>query len=276
MKKILNKCLILILIVVICGMQNVYAETIITKENLEKSLKEYVCNGKTVTATIDESTITLGPEDVPEEQFEMTDTAIRITLKPEETGFDEDFVIEYNYVIENNQIKFDTTITDTNYTEEQKLLSAVLLPMLYLSVTDLYGVDSEKSLEYFLSVGYDVTGDSVESDVYSLTISDTSFALTVNLDKISIIETENPGSDNENNNNDDNQNNNGNNNGNTNNSNNEENNDTTNRGDVQREDNVAPGRLPDTGTNIGLIVLPVVGLMLLVGAINKTKYKDVK
>ena len=272
MKKILNKCLILILIVVICGMQNVYAETIITKENLEKSLKEYVCNGKTVTATIDESSITLGPENVPEEQFEMTDTAIRITLKPEETGFDEDFVIEYNYVIENNQIKFDTTITDTNYTEEQKLLSAVLLPMLYLSVTDLYGIDSEKSLEYFMSAGYDVTGDTVETEVFSLTAGDTSLSLTMNLDKISMIE--NPSNDDDNNNDD--QNNSGNNN--TGDSNNEEdNNDTTNRGNVQREDNTtAQGKLPDTGANMWVIVLGIVGVMLLVGAINKRKYKDVK
>lgn len=272
MKKILNKSLVLMLIVVIFGMQNVYAETIVTKENLEKSLKEYVCNGKEVEVTIDESVITVGGEEFPEDQFEMTDTTIKLTLRHEDVGFDKDLFVEYNYVIENNQIKFDTTITDTEYPEEQSFLSVILLPMLYLSVTDLYGIDSEKSLEYFMSAGYDVTGDTVETEVFSLTAGDTSLSLTMNLDKISMIE--NPSNDDDNNNDD--QNNSGNNN--TGDSNNEEdNNDTTNRGNVQREDNTtAQGKLPDTGANMWVIVLGIVGVMLLVGAINKRKYKDVK
>lgn len=267
MKKILYKSLILMIIVVICSIQNVYAKTIITKENLEKSIKEYVCYGKSVTVKIDDSTLSIGGEKLPEDQFEMTDTVIRIILKPEQTTFTKDLVVEYNYVIENNQIKFDTTIIDTENQEEQTLLAIALLPMLYLSVTDLYGVDEEKALEYFIKAGYNSTENSVESEVYSLTISDTSFSLIVNLDKISSIETENPSEDNNDNNNTNNNSNGNNNSGNFNNS-----NDTTNK-----EDNtIAPGKLPYTGVNIGLIVLVLVGVMVIVGVINQRKYKDVK
>ena len=71
------------------------------------------------------------------------------------------------------------------------------------------------------------------------------------------------------------------NNNNNNNNNNEDENSnkgtTTNRGDVDREDSTeADEKLPYTGTHAGLVAIAIVLIMLIIGIINRRKYKDIK
>ncbi len=310
MKKVFIKFLIVLITVVLLGMQNVYADNIITpdnveenlesniittqnnlekaledniitKDNLKNALKEYICNGKMVSVTIDNQTITVGTtEKLPEEQLQVTEDTITVMLKSEQSGLDTDLSFVYNYTIENNQIAFSSVLQSTDQTmlAEEFVISTSFLPMLYLSVTDCYGIDSEKALYYFITEGSltseeNQTEATVNTEVYSFRLTSSTINLTVNLDKLSIIETINPSDNNQNSSNNEN------NNSGSNNSNNNEDDrgTTTNRGDVDRKDNTeAEGKLPYTGTHIGIAVIAIVSIMLIVGIINKRKYKDIK
>ena len=131
--------------------------------------------------------------------------------------------------------------------------------------------------------------EGIEEDIYE---GVPTIELTVNLNKMQVIDSNalqesNSSNENENQNNNSNDNsnsnsnnnNNNNNSGNNNNSNNNEDDrgSTTNRGDANREDNTeADGKLPYTGTHIGLVAIAIVSIMLIVGIVNKRKYKDIK
>lgn len=274
MKKILFRFLILLITVVLLGIQNVYADTVITKESLENSLKQYICDGKKVSATIDNMTLTVGGNTIPEEQVQITETSIIIVVKTEQTGLENDLNIVFNYEIQDNQIKFIFVSQDSS--TEETMLATTMLPMIYLSVTDIYGIDSQKALEYFVREGNNNSTDTaIETEVYSAYMAEKEMGITIYLDKISVIENNSSSNYNQNNNDYNNSNTNiGNNNNSNDNSNKEK---TTNRGDVDRKDNTkADGKLPYTGKHMGLTVITIVSIMLIVGIVNKRKYKDIK
>ena len=264
MKKFLFKFFVLLVTVVLFGVQTAYADNIITQENLGNALKEYMCNGKEVSATVDNMTLTVGDTGIPEEQVQITDTSINIVVKPEQTGLENDLNIVFNYTIQNNQIEFNFVSQDSS--AEEMMLSATMLPVLYLAVTDIYGVDSQKALEYFISEGNkNSTDTAMETEVFSANMTETEISITVYLDKITVIENGSSSNDNQNNNNNNNE---------------DENSNkgtTTNRGDVDREDSTeADEKLPYTGTHVGLVAIAIVLIMLIIGIINRRKYKDIK
>ncbi len=115
---------------------------VVTKEKLEESLKGYADGSKTATAKVAGSSYSVGLTAEEPMEIIVTDTTIEF----------EGFV--YNYTISNSKVHFSYEVEvkedDSNYAN--KLLQSWLFPTLFLSVTDLYGIDSNKALYYYESI----------------------------------------------------------------------------------------------------------------------------
>lgn len=130
---------------------------VVTKEKLEESLKGYANGTKKATAKVGSQSYSVGLTDEEPMEIIVTDNTIEI----------EGFV--YNYTIADSKVNFDYNIEvqkgESDYAN--KLLQSMLFPTLFISVTDLYEIDSNKALYYYESV-YNANRElvgSIPSDV---------------------------------------------------------------------------------------------------------------
>lgn len=138
--KIVTVALLMLILISTCVRS--FAATV-TKESLEESIRGYFTGEKKASTEVDgtEFSINMYSESEPM-TLEVTDTTITVN----------DSV--YNYTIEENKVKFSHEINakDGDPTEIDKLYNYIVFPLLFVSVTDLYGIDSNKSLYYYESV----------------------------------------------------------------------------------------------------------------------------
>lgn len=115
---------------------------VVTKEKLEESLKGYADGSKTAAAKVGSSSYSVGLSVDEPMEITVTDTTIEF----------EGYV--YNYTISDSKVHFnyDVEVKDGEENYSSKLLQSWLFPTLFLAVTDLYEIDSNKALYYYESV----------------------------------------------------------------------------------------------------------------------------
>lgn len=125
---------------------------VVTKEKLEESLKGYTDGSKSASAKVGGASYSIGSDGSEGIEIVVTDTTVEFA------GY------VYNYTISNSKVHFTYDIEvkdgDTNYVS--KIMQSMLFPTLFVAVTDLYGIDSNKSLYYYESV-YNANRELVES-----------------------------------------------------------------------------------------------------------------
>ncbi len=130
---------------------------VVTKEKLEESLKGYADGSKSANAKVGSSSYSIGTDGSEQTEIVVTDTTVEFA------GY------VYNYTISNSKVHFtyDVEVKDGDTDYVSKMLQTMLFPTLFVAVTDLYGIDSNKSLYYYESV-YNANRaimESVPSDV---------------------------------------------------------------------------------------------------------------
>jgi len=129
--------LILIAFMLISVCMESFAATLTTQE-LKKSLEGYVKGEKTAVAEIDGAKLTIGG-DSDSKEIEVTDNSITMSG------------MTYNYVIENNKVSFSYDVEVL--AGEKDYIAKTLYPMgyatLFVATTDVFGIDSNKSLYYY-------------------------------------------------------------------------------------------------------------------------------
>lgn len=115
----------------------------ITKEKLEKSIRGYFTGEKSASTDVEGMEFSIGiiSEDEP------------WTIEFKENEFIVNDSI-YSYKIENNKVKLSHEINakDGEPTYIDKLYHYIVFPTVFVAVTDLYGIDSNKSLYYYESI----------------------------------------------------------------------------------------------------------------------------
>ena len=134
---------------------------VVTKEKLEESLKGYTDGSKSASAKVSGVSYSIGSDGSEQMEIVVTDTTIELL------GY------VYNYTISNSKVHFSYDIEvkdgDTDYVS--KIMQSMLFPTLFVAVTDLYGIDSNKSLYYYESIYY-ANRELVESIPSDVDIND--------------------------------------------------------------------------------------------------------
>ena len=125
---------------------------VVTKEKLEESLKGYADGSKSASAKVGGSSYSIGATGNEQMEIVVTDTTVEVA------GY------VYNYTISNSKVHFtyDVEVKDGDTDYVSKMLQTMLFPTLFVAVTDLYGIDSNKSLYYYESV-YNANREVMES-----------------------------------------------------------------------------------------------------------------
>lgn len=162
--KIISIMVLLLILVSTCietfaleiQVSNISNQTV-TREKLEESLNGYATGAKSATAKVGSSTFSIGLNADEPMNIAVTDKTIEL----------EGYV--YNYTITNSKVQFsyDIEIKEGDKDYVGKMLQAYLFPMLFVSVTDIYGIDSNKALYYYESIytANRETMEAVPSDV---------------------------------------------------------------------------------------------------------------
>lgn len=134
-KKIVVLILIAFMLISVC--MESFAATLTTQE-LKKSLEGYVKGEKTAVAEIDGTKLTIGG-DSENKEIDVTDNTITMSG------------MTYNYVIENNKVRFsyDVEVLAGEKDYMSKYLYSMGYVTLFVATTDVFGIDSNKSLYYF-------------------------------------------------------------------------------------------------------------------------------
>ena len=134
---------------------------VVTKEKLEESLKGYADGSKSANAKVGGSSYSIGSDGSEQLEIVVTDTTIEFA------GY------VYNYTISNSKVHFtyDVEVKDGDTDYVSKMLQTMLFPTLFVAVTDLYGIDSNKSLYYYESI-YNVNRELVESIPSDVDVND--------------------------------------------------------------------------------------------------------
>lgn len=125
---------------------------VVTKEKLEESLKGYADGSKSASAKVGGSSYSIGSDGSEGIEIVVTDTTVEFA------GY------VYNYTISNSKVHFtyDIEVKDGDTDYVSKIMQSMLFPTLFVAVTDLYGIDSNKSLYYYESV-YNANRELVEA-----------------------------------------------------------------------------------------------------------------
>lgn len=116
---------------------------VVTKEKLEESVRGYFTGAKKASTEVDNTEFSIG---------------IISENEPWTVEFNENEIIVndsvYSYKIENNKVKLSHEINakDGDPTNIDKLYHYLVFPTVFVAVTDLYGIDSNKSLYYYESI----------------------------------------------------------------------------------------------------------------------------
>ena len=133
--------LILIIFITICMCIEAFAATLLTTDSLRESLEGYAKGEKKAETEILGAKLTVDNE-TKNKEIEVTDTTVSIDG------------ITYNYKIENNKVIFSYDVEvvagETDYTD--KTLYQEKYPTLFVATTDVFGIDSNKSLYYYGSI----------------------------------------------------------------------------------------------------------------------------
>ena len=149
MKKVkkTNKIIAGIIFIIILLSRNVLAANI-TKEEIGKNMEEYTSGRKVISVKLnngDEVTAGNTEPDTDPIKLKMLDDKIELNTK--------DGILNINYIIESNKVKFNTNRSmGENDTEGDIYLTMVapeLMSLCFLSITDSYGIDSKKALKYY-------------------------------------------------------------------------------------------------------------------------------
>lgn len=149
MKKVkkINKIIAGIIFIIILLSRNVLAANI-TKEEIGKNMEEYTSGRKVISVKLnngDEVTAGNTEPDTDPIKLKMLDDKIELNTK--------DGILNINYIIESNKVKFNTNRSmGENDTEGDIYLTMVapeLMSLCFLSITDSYGIDSKKALKYY-------------------------------------------------------------------------------------------------------------------------------
>lgn len=134
---------------------------VVTKEKLEESLKGYADGSKSASAKVGGSSYSIGSDGSEQVEIVVTDTTIEFA------GY------VYNYTISNSKVHFtyDVEVKDGDTDYVSKMLQTMLFPTLFVAVTDLYGIDSNKSLYYYESI-YNANRELVESIPSDVDVND--------------------------------------------------------------------------------------------------------
>lgn len=188
MKKTQKSIIIVSIISIISLIGNVYATTL-TKNSLKESLEGYINGQKSAHTTLDDGT-EINIEKLNEYNFSMnmSDTNIKINNETEN--------IDITYNIDSNTCTFSQEVTvNNNMTEDEFLAKAqdsLFMPLCYISVCDVYGINSDESLNR-ISQKIKTTGDidsinneeiigfSKEYVSRIKTIEDTTFSIDSNI-----------------------------------------------------------------------------------------------
>ena len=134
---------------------------VVTKEKLEESLKGYADGSKSASAKVGGSSYSIGSDGSEQVEIVVTDTTIEFA------GY------VYNYTISNSKVHFtyDVEVKDGDTDYVSKMLQTMLFPTLFVAVTDLYGIDSNKALYYYESI-YNANRELVESIPSDVDVND--------------------------------------------------------------------------------------------------------
>ena len=149
MKKVkkMNKIVTSIIFIIILLSRDVLAANI-TKEEIGKNMEEYTSGRKVISVKLNNGDeVTAGntePETDPI-KLKMLNDKIELNTK--------DGILNINYVIESNKVKFNTNRSMGENDSEGDIYLTMIAPeimtLCFLSVTDSYGVDSRKALKYY-------------------------------------------------------------------------------------------------------------------------------
>ena len=151
MKKNKKIVILMLMFVLLIGtFMETFAATLTTQE-LKKSLEGYAKGEKKAETEILGSKLIVNNE-TENKEIEVTDKAVSIDG------------ITYNYKIENNKVTFtydvEVVAGETDYTA--KTLFQEKYPTLFVAITDVYGIDSNKSLYYYGSITNYKSGTTLE------------------------------------------------------------------------------------------------------------------
>lgn len=123
-----------------------FANTVITEDKFQESVKGWCLGQKTATATVNNGTYTVGKgSDLGEVAIEFKDGKAIMSV--------EALKVEVEYDISNTQASFTINSDITKDTEPTyaifEHLKPDLLVIYFLSITDLYEIDANKALEYY-------------------------------------------------------------------------------------------------------------------------------
>ena len=134
---------------------------VVTKEKLEESLKGYADGSKTASAKVGTSSYSIGADGSEQVEIVVTDSTVELS------GY------VYNYTISNSKVQFtyDIEVKDGDTDYVSKMLQSMLFPTLFVAVTDLYGIDSNKSLYYYESI-YNANREMLEAIPSDVDVND--------------------------------------------------------------------------------------------------------
>ncbi len=169
-------CILTILIMVLILSSKVLAATI-TKETLQTNMNAYASGNKKATATVSNSTITIGGDGSAEGgTVSLDDTTIRYTYQ----GYE----MTAAYTITATEANFTVNTSTEGLSDDKALIEVtkplVLLPLCFLGITDAQGVDSNKAL-YFYENAISNSSTSVDNDIFSYTMTGDEKAATYTL-----------------------------------------------------------------------------------------------
>ena len=149
-KKII--AVILIVFMALCTCVDTFAASSLTTQSLKKSLEGYAKGEKKAVAEFGNSKLTIGGNS---ENLELQVTDTTITMNG----------MTYNYVIESNKIRlsYDVEVVagETDYIA--KTMYPMGYPTLFVAITDVFGIDSNKSLYYYGKINNSISDATLET-----------------------------------------------------------------------------------------------------------------